>query len=576
MGRSLAVLVILAACGGNDAADGGDDDSPDAPLPDSQPPATCGNGVVEGDEQCDDGDTETDNVCDATCRSTCGNGSLDDGVGETCDTGIATGSGVCPSTCDDSDACTADVLEGTGCIAACVNAAITDAIDGDGCCPDGANANTDADCGAECGNGILETGELCDTAITAGSGACPTTCSDGIQCTTDALVSGGTCQAQCTTTPITAPANNDGCCPAGADPTTDNDCVGCGNGFVDNGETCDTAITSGAGACPTTCSDGLACTTDTLANGSTCQAACVFPPITMPINNDGCCPTGANANTDNNCPPSCGNSVTEMGEACDDGNQIDTDACRNNCTLGAPPPTAYRFTDLDLRDPHVFVNFVGCRDVTDTQLVGFSVNNELQTSIQQDGTEPPDGFLDLSPTLVFRPFSSTAATTPVELHFARCTATNTTCTPGADAPALATATNAAAGTCLAPLAGTTRPYSPAIATPAGPCFSTNPIPAVTINLGGIPIRLSNVRLGGTYVGTTGISNGLMMGFISEADANTTIIPASFPLVGGQPLSALLAGGSGACPNYSDKETVGGVVGWWFYLNFPAARVPWTD
>src|SRR5688572_21494438 len=55
------------------------------------------------------------------------------------------------------------------------------------------------------------------------------------------------------------------------------------------------------------------------------------------------------------------------------------------------PTIAFRLTDLDLRDPHLYVEFLGCRDVTDTQLVGFSVNNELQTAIQTDGDDPPDG-----------------------------------------------------------------------------------------------------------------------------------------------------------------------------------------
>ena len=36
---------------------------------------------------------------------------------------------------------------------------------------------------------------------------------------------------------------------------------------------------------------------------------------------------------------------------------------------GAAAQTAFRFNDLDLRDPHVYVNFIGCRDVTDTPLV---------------------------------------------------------------------------------------------------------------------------------------------------------------------------------------------------------------
>ena len=75
-----------------------------------------------------------------------------------------------------------------------------------------------------CGNGILEAGELCDTGITAGAGACPMTCNDGQACTTDTLVSANSCQAACTNTAITQPINNDGGCPAGANATNDNNC----------------------------------------------------------------------------------------------------------------------------------------------------------------------------------------------------------------------------------------------------------------------------------------------------------------------------------------------------------------
>jgi hypothetical protein len=66
-----------------------------------------------------------------------------------------------------------------------------------------------------------------------------------------------------------------------------------------------------------------------------------------------------------------------------------------------------------------------------------------------------------------------------------------------------------------------------------------------------------------------------MGFISETDANNTMIPNSFPLVGGMPLSALLPGGSNNCAAHNDKDVNNGVMGWWFYLNFPAARDPWS-
>src|SRR5262249_315890 len=145
------------------------------------------------------------------------------------------------------------------------------------------------------------------------------------------------------------------------------------------------------------------------------------------------------------------------------------------------------------------------------------------------------------------------------IFFADCTSpmATTSCAPGAGGvTASTTATNMSGGQCLSAIAGTTHPYTPAITNTTAPCFVTNTVPAVTINLGGIPVTLRDARIAGTYVGNpaTSLANGLLVGFISETDANATIIPTSFPLVGGQPLSKLLAGGTGACPTYSDKDT----------------------
>ncbi|MBL0214467.1 MAG: DUF4215 domain-containing protein [Myxococcales bacterium] len=577
-GRILTLLAIaLCACGNDNKSAG----QPDGGDPDGGKAAACGNLAIEAGEDCDDGNLVLDSVCDNLCHFTCGNGVVDTTVAETCDTSIPSGIGACPTACNDNDACTADVLSGSECTATCLSSVITTATDGDGCCPAGANANTDSDCTAMCGNGVLESGELCDMGIVAGAGACPTTCNDGQSCTTDALVGASSCQAHCTVTPITTPINNDGCCPTGATSGTDNDCSpACGNGFVDTGETCDKAIATGAGKCPTTCTDGVACTRDVLLNPGTCTAACSFPAITMAMNGDGCCPTGANANTDNDCTPFCGNGVKEGTEQCDDGNMVNTDACTNNCMNGVVV-TAYRFNTLALRDPHAYASVIGCNDITDS-FFGNAVNQQLANNLTQDNDMPPDGFLDLSPTLVFRPLNQGGVlTSPLEIHFANCTTPvgSTSCKPGAAAPILLTATNQAAGTCLTTIAGTTHPYTPAITSSTSPCFVSTQS-TVTVALGGVNIVLHDARIAATYVGTpaTQVVNGLLRGFVTEADADATIFPSNLAVVGGHTLSYILPGGAGNCrpANQSDKDVNNGVSGWWFYLNFTAPKTPWSD
>jgi hypothetical protein len=567
---ALAGLVAIG-CGDNVRV------APDAGADAAIPTGRCGNEIVEPGEDCDDGDTETDLVCDSACQFTCGNGVVDDG--ETCDPGIG---GSCPDACDDERACTSDILAGSGCQAECVFAEITVNQDDDGCCVDGATSIDDSDCPVECGNGVVEAGEACDTAIAAGQpGACPTACSDDLDCTEDRLVGAGTCGARCTFSEITEPSDGDGCCPTGANSGNDTDCPpGCDNGVVDPGETCDTAIPAGdPGACPTSCpADADACTTEVLVSGGTCVAACASVPVVEAIDGDGCCPPGANANTDDDCEPVCGNQVVEPGEQCDDGDDDPTDGC-DRCQV-VVTPTAFRFTDLDLRDPHTYVQLLGCRDATDVPVFGlFAVNTELQTALTTDGDG--DGDLDLSPVNVFRPFDQGAPTHPIEVHFASCSAsTPITCSPGADPPVTSTATNATAGTCLAPLAGTTSGYSPAITSSSAPCFASGSA-TLTIELSGIPITLRDAQVAATYLGNpaTGMVNGLIRGFISEADANATILPASLPLVGGQPLSRLLPGGQGNCrtnAGFDDRDFNGPTRGWWFYLNYTATRTPWTE
>ncbi len=92
----------------------------------------CGDGVLNIDEECDDGDRDPDNECSLDCRrqAVCGNGTVEDG--ETCDDGGR--------------------------------------VDGDGC---------DADCALEplCGNGQVDASEECDDANDFNGDGCDVLCS---------------------------------------------------------------------------------------------------------------------------------------------------------------------------------------------------------------------------------------------------------------------------------------------------------------------------------------------------------------------------------------------------------------
>jgi hypothetical protein len=217
---------------------------------------TCGNGVVEMGETCDTGiaagqtgacptsctppdscttsTLQNGGTCVASCQNTpiapcCGNGVVE--PGETCDIGIAAGQpGACPTSCNDNNACTTDILTGAvaTCNAVCTHQAVTACTNDDGCCPNGCTGANDNDC-AKCGNGVVDPLETCDIAIAAGQpGACPTTCpDDGNPCTNDIVQNPGTCTAACVHPAITNCVSGDGCCPATCTYATDSDCPDC-------------------------------------------------------------------------------------------------------------------------------------------------------------------------------------------------------------------------------------------------------------------------------------------------------------------------------------------------------------
>jgi cysteine-rich repeat protein len=142
---AIFIGVLAAACGG------GNGDS-----------HACGDGIVNGSEQCDDGNVISGDGCSSSCQtetpSTCGDGVLD----------------VATEGCDDGNT-----------------------VDGDGC-----DSHCRVEAGATCGNGTIETGETCDDGNHASADGCSATCQveSGYTCTgTPSVctmggnVTGGTC-----------------------------------------------------------------------------------------------------------------------------------------------------------------------------------------------------------------------------------------------------------------------------------------------------------------------------------------------------------------------------------------------
>jgi cysteine-rich repeat protein len=277
------------------------------------------------------------------CATVCGDGAVTGD--EQCDTAITgNASGACPSSCAPLDGCTPTMLTGSECTAHCAPLPITEIVQGDGCCPPGANQTGDDDCEAACGNGVVEGGETCDPAE-----SCERACSSSDACLT-AMASGSAerCDLACALVPVTACANGDGCCPDGCTQAMDNDCSAmCGDGFVGPGETCEAGS---ATPCPASCDDAQACTSDVrTGSASNCNVRCNHVNIIQPVNGDGCCPPGANANNDNDCTATCGNRVVESGERCD-GNCPstcnDSKVCTTDALVGSGCSRRCSFTDI--------------------------------------------------------------------------------------------------------------------------------------------------------------------------------------------------------------------------------------
>jgi hypothetical protein len=125
--------------------------------------------------------------------------------------------------------------------------------------------------------------------------------------------------------------------------------------------------------------------------------------------------------------------------------------------------------------------------------------------------------------------------------------------------------------------GTTSGYNPAVTASTAPCF----VAALgTVTLAApVPLTLQDAYVAAQYQGNpaNALVNGLIRGFLSEATANATIMPANMALIGDKSLSSLLRGGVGSCsqpaPALGDRDIVNATTGWYVYLNFIATVVP---
>ncbi len=241
-------------------------------------------------------------------------------------------------------------------------------------------------------------------------------------------------------------------------------------------------------------------------------------------------------------------------------------------------PTAFRPDSLVLRDPHTFLPFLSCQDITDNPFLGISANGLLDDAVTTD-SDPTDGMLDLSLLAIFRPLDQSLDENPGELAFGDCTAPmlDTTCDLTSGSTPQPTAfTNVATGVCLEPHPGTTSAYTPAVAVPTDDCFYSGQV-AMNIPFLGTTLAFEDADVAAEYVDdpATGMVNVLIRGFISETVAQNTIV--DLPILGHTPLSDLLAGGTGCDIGHDDRDLGpdGETLGWWFYFNGTAVLVSYV-
>ncbi|MEE2758167.1 MAG: DUF4215 domain-containing protein [Myxococcota bacterium] len=388
---SLFLIAICCGCGSETASTS----EPDAMTPDVAISAECGNGQVEGDEECDDGNSVETDACLNNClRARCGDGIVH-ADNELCDDGNQNDGDECRNNCSPASCGDGVVQVGVeecddgnqsdtdSCLPTCVAARCGDGIVHIGTedCDDANDVNEDEcknDCrAARCGDGVVQDGvEACDDGNNLMTDGCLNNCvlaqcGDGIvHVGVEDCDDGNTDETDGCLTGCQAARCGDGIVHEGTEECDDgnnenaDDCLNncrfaqCGDGVIQIGiEDCDDGNDDDSDACPSTCT----------------QAYCGDGFVREGREE---CDDGNGIETDD-CPSTCqvarcGDGLLWAGvEDCDDANDIDTDACRSNCQAAR------------CGDGIIHAGFEVCDDANDFN--GDACTNECESATCGDG-----------------------------------------------------------------------------------------------------------------------------------------------------------------------------------------------
>ncbi len=269
--------------------------------------STCGDGIAQTLEECDDGDGVNSDMPNARCRLTCTLATCGDTI---IDTNPVDGRAA--EECDDGNSDSTDT---------CIQCRL--AICGDGFLREGVEA---------CDDGNQNINDDCPDGV---DGTCqPARCGDGLVKTFRADPGDTTEECDCgDTTPSGDPVNPVACTGLNSDAPNAacrSDCTlsRCGDGVTDDSPP--------GGGLPEECDDG-ASNSDDLPDA--CRTDCSLPTCGDSVTDSGEeCDEGANnSNTQPDACrldcrlPYCGDGVLDNAEDCDDGNNLDNDGCSASC-----------------------------------------------------------------------------------------------------------------------------------------------------------------------------------------------------------------------------------------------------